>query len=221
MDISRYATLLFDCDGVVLDSNKVKTLAFYNAALSYGLHAAEALVEHHKKHGGISRYKKFEYFLKNIVGTKVEQSNLDQLLEDYAHDVREKLLTCEVSPGLEKLRCDTSSRWMIVSGGDQNELRDVFAQRNFAKYFDGGIFGSPDTKDMILERELINTNIKFPALFLGDSKYDHQAANNAGIEFLFVHDWTEVKDWRKYCGDHSLDYVNNISHLNDCISMNI
>ena len=64
-----------------------------------------------------------------------------------------------------------------------------------AQLFDGGIFGSPDTKDSILSRELANGNIQQPALFLGDSRYDHQAATQAGLEFVFVSGWSEVKDW--------------------------
>ncbi|UQB43268.1 hypothetical protein JX580_05170 [Thiomicrospira microaerophila] len=38
------------------------------------------------------------------------------------------------------------ANWLIVSGGDQQELRGVFAARDLAKYFEGGIFGSPETK---------------------------------------------------------------------------
>lgn len=213
MDISQFATLIFDCDGVVLDSNKVKTNAFYNAALPYGVEAAETLVDHHRKNGGISRYIKFEYFLQEIVGAEVEQASLNKLLDDYARDVREGLLSCEVSPGLDELRQSTQSRWLIVSGGDQNELRDIFAQRNLAGNFNGGVFGSPDKKEHILSRELSRGNIQFPALFIGDSKYDHQAADSVNMDFVFVHDWTEVKDWREYCEENELDFINNLSSL--------
>jgi phosphoglycolate phosphatase-like HAD superfamily hydrolase len=213
MDISRYATLIFDCDGVVLDSNKVKTVAFYNAALPYGVNAAEALMEYHKKHGGISRYVKFEYFLKKIVKTRTEQTKLDILLDDYAHQVRKGLLCCQISHGLKKLRQVTQSRWLVVSGGDQNELRDIFSQRNLAESFNGGIFGSPDTKDAILSRELGSANIKLPALFIGDSKYDHQAAATANIDFVFAYGLTEVSDWREYCDGNKLDFIDNISQL--------
>ena len=31
IDITQYDTIAFDCDGVILDSNKVKTEAFFNA----------------------------------------------------------------------------------------------------------------------------------------------------------------------------------------------
>ena len=100
-----------------------------------------------------------------------------------------------------------------MSGGDQNELRDIFLQRNLAENFNGGIFGSPDAKDTILSREIANGNIKLPALFIGDSKYDHQAIEGTNIDFIFAYDWTEVSDWREYCNENKLDFIENISQL--------
>lgn len=48
-------TLVFDCDGVVLNSNRIKTEAFRVVAAPYGDAAAGALVQYHLAHGGISR----------------------------------------------------------------------------------------------------------------------------------------------------------------------
>lgn len=150
MRLSHYQTLVFDCDGVVLDSNRSKTAAFYQAALPYGEDAANRLANFHINNGGISRYKKFALFLAEMVDT-VEGPNLDELLESYASHVKESLMACQVADGLEALRRSTpKARWLIVSGGDQTELREVFAARDLASHFDGGIFGSPDTKDEIL-----------------------------------------------------------------------
>ena len=56
-DIREYLTLVFDCDGVLLDSNKVKTDAFYKSALPYGENAANELVSYHKENGGISNVR--------------------------------------------------------------------------------------------------------------------------------------------------------------------
>ncbi|MDV2857234.1 HAD family hydrolase [Oceanimonas sp. CAM02] len=201
--LTHYITLVFDCDGVVLNSNKVKTEAFYKAALPYGEAAAQAMVDYHVANGGVSRYKKFAYFLEQIAPGYAEQRkllpNLEELLQAYASYVREGLLSCEIAPGLEALRKQTpNARWLIVSGGDQAELRDVFAQRGIARWFDGGIFGSPDTKNEILSRELASGNIQHPALFLGDSKYDYQAASQVNIDFIFLSAWSEVKNWQQW-----------------------
>jgi phosphoglycolate phosphatase-like HAD superfamily hydrolase len=213
MDVSRYTTLIFDCDGVVLDSNIVKTEAFYKVALPYGERAADSLVEYHKENGGISRYKKFEVFLENIVGTKLKRIELNKLLDEYAQQVRSGLLSCQISPGLEKLRHSSDSKWFVVSGGDQSELRDIFRKRKISSYFDGGIFGSPDTKTLILSREMGKENIKLPALFIGDSKYDYQVSSAVNMDFVFVYDWTEVDLWAEFCNKNNLDYISNISCL--------
>lgn len=214
---TSYATLVFDCDGVVLNSNKVKTKAFYQAALPYGKDAAEAMVDYHVAHGGISRYKKFAYFVERIVPDIAPRANgpdLDTLLMRYADEVRQGLLTCEVAEGLSLLRKQTlNARWLIVSGGDQAELRDVFKRRGLADMFDGGIFGSPDAKEVILEREIAKSNIQFPALFIGDSKYDHQAASQAGLDFLFLTNWTEVNNHHDWCAREKLSFCCKLNDL--------
>lgn len=215
--IIGYVSLVFDCDGVILNSNRVKTDAFYQAALPYGEAAAQALVDYHVAKGGISRYLKFAYFLEQIVPEYAAGStgpNLDELLEHYANALLEGLLTCEVAPGLHKLRELTpNTRWLIVSGGDQAELRYVFAQRGLAELFDAGIYGSPDSKDEILARELQNGTIQNPSLFLGDSKYDHQAATTAGLDFVFLSGWSEVKDWGKWTEKKKIKERTNLVQL--------
>lgn len=193
IDLANYNTWVFDCDGVLLDSNGVKTDAFFRAAEPYGRDKAEALVDYHVRNGGISRYVKFRSFLTDIVGRdRVDDRELDDLLERYGSFVQQGLLDCEVAPGLTRLRELTSSAlWLVVSGGDQEELRAVFAERGLADYFDGGIYGSPDSKDEILAREWQNGGILQPAVFIGDSRYDIEAATRAGLDFIFARRWSE------------------------------
>jgi phosphoglycolate phosphatase-like HAD superfamily hydrolase len=202
--ISAYNTLVFDCDGVVLDSNKVKTDAFYQAALPYGEAAARAMVEYHVANGGVSRFKKFAHFLAQIV-TGQAGPDLDALLEAYADQVHEGLLSCTIAPSLAALRQSTpNTRWLIASGGDQTELRDVFAQRGIANLFDGGIFGSPDDKDEIIKREIFTQNIQQPALLIGDSKYDYEVSVSEGIDFIFLAEWSEIRDWSHWAQQNKI-----------------
>jgi phosphoglycolate phosphatase-like HAD superfamily hydrolase len=222
LDLSIYSTIVFDCDGVVLNSNRVKTNAFRSAAMPYGKPAAEALVRHNVANGGVSRYLKFEYFLVNIVSKVcpgvvpgIDAPGLDELLVAYSQEVRDGLTSCAVAEGLYDLRSATnSSRWMIISGGDQEELADIFTLRGISPLFNGGIFGSPDSKDRIVSREILNGNITFPALFLGDSRLDHEVASRYGFDFVFVSSWSEFSDWESYASQHS---IVSVSHLRDLL----
>lgn len=218
LQVTDYASLVFDCDGVILNSNRVKTDAFYQSALSYGETAAQAMVDYHVANGGVSRYLKFAYFLEQLVPEYAagrSGPNLDQLLEHYANAVLEGLLSCDVALGLEQLRQRTpNTRWLIVSGGDQAELRHVFAKRGLAKFFDGGIYGSPDTKDEILARELQNNTLQMPALFLGDSKYDYEAATKAGLDFVFLSEWSDVKSSKIWTLENNIMSVLNMQEIN-------
>lgn len=212
--LADYRCLAFDCDGVVLDSNAVKTDAFHQVALPFGEAAAQAFVDYHQANGGISRYRKFEYFLQQIVKVDDAQEHLPILLDQYASAVRQGLLECAVAPGLQELReYLPQSRWMIVSGGDEAELRDVFAARGLDVLFDGGIFGSPTAKDSILAREQACGNLAGPALFLGDSRFDHQCAAAAGLDFVFLQGWSEFHDAPSYFADRPVTQYRGIQAL--------
>lgn len=214
--LEKYKTIVFDCDGVVLDSNVLKTEAYFRVAKKLGATDAQAqeLVDYHVRLGGISRYHKFDYYLREIVHQPVTEKAIQALLDAFAHELETGLMECEVAEGLHALREATpSASWMILSGGDQQEIRTLFARRKLQCLFDGGLFGSPDNKDTVLAREKASGNLQFPALFVGDSKYDFEAATRAGLDFVFLSDWTEVADWKGFCSTNQIHVVKNIAEM--------
>ena len=216
IDITKYKTIVFDCDGVVLDSNVVKTEAYFRTAKNLGATdvEAQALVDYHVNLGGISRYHKFDYYIREILHQPVTDKAVQALLDEFSKELEVGLMQCDLAKGLFDLRTATqNANWMILSGGDQLEIRTLFAKRKIDHMFDGGLFGSPDNKDEVLAREKSSANIQFPALFLGDSKYDFEAADRAGLDFIFLSDWTEVPDWQAFCQENKLTVLNNIAQL--------
>ena len=215
IDLKKYKSLVFDCDGVVLDSNIVKTEAYFRTAKNLGATdvQAQALVDYHVKLGGISRYHKFDWYLREVLHNPVTEAAIQALLDRFSKELQVGLMQCDLATGLFALREKTDSNWMILSGGDQQEIRDLFAKRKIEHMFNGGLFGSPDNKDVVLAREKANGNLQYPALFLGDSKYDFEAATRAGLDFIFISDWTEVPNWQTYCAENNIVAVPNISQL--------
>ncbi|TPV55122.1 HAD family hydrolase [Aestuariibacter sp. GS-14] len=212
--ISHYETIAFDCDGIILDSNKVKTNAFYNATVTFSKEAAIAIRDYHVANGGISRFKKFEWVINQYLSHLDFNDTYNKLLDNYAAEVAQGLSTCKVNPSLPLLKAHTPhAKWMVVSGGAQSELRELFKERKLDHLFPNGIFGSPDSKDIIFERELSNSNISGKALFIGDSKYDFQSSTNAGLDFVFVSEWTEVEDWKIFCEQNNIYSLDRLSDL--------
>ena len=218
IDFRKYKTFIFDCDGVILNSNQIKTNCFRRILKEYSQNAIEEFIDYHQKNGGISRYIKLEYFLKNILPKysykyKLKTYELNNLLLKYSNECINSLSNSEVTKNLNKMRKITGNiPWIVVSGSDQVELKKVFKYKNIYKYFNGGIYGSPDKKVDIIERELKKGNINHPALMFGDSKLDHEVSAFHKIDFIFVNAWSDFKDHSKYCRENSLI---EISYLYD------
>jgi phosphoglycolate phosphatase-like HAD superfamily hydrolase len=222
LNIRDYKTIVFDCDGVILDSNVVKTEAYFRTAKRLGVTdpQAQVLVDYHVKLGGISRYHKFDWFLREVLNQPATKEAIQVWLDTFSEELEEGLVNCNIADGLELLKAETpNATWMILSGGDQQEIRDLFHKRELpsgktlASLFEGGLFGSPDNKDEVLAREKASGHLRFPAMFVGDSKYDHEAATNAGLDFFFLSDWTEVADWKAYCEENNIQVLPRINHL--------
>ena len=52
-----------------------------------------------------------------------------------------------------------------------------------------------------------------PALFVGDSKYDYIASKNCGVDFLFLSQWTEFKDWEKFTKKNNIFVIKEFKEL--------
>jgi len=195
---------LFDCDGVILDSNSIKTEAFRRAGMAYGAREADALVQYHVKHGGMSRYQKLEFFFREIVGEGEFRDKLRVALADYGRFVGSALRRCTEVPGarnfLEMLRGTEGVRTFVVSGSDEEELCAVFKERELDRYFDG-IFGAPAKKrDIVADlcrEETKRRGVLPPTVFCGDSQLDYEVASAFAIEFIMIYGYTEWMDWRE------------------------
>ena len=208
-------TIIFDCDGVILNSNQLKTNAYYKAAFpSYGHELASSLTTYLINNTGKPRGHFIDYFLKNIVPPDISELGYEELLNSVTLEICKSLMECEVSPCLFELREKTpDTKWFVVSGGVEKELRDVFKNRSLFDLFDGGIYGGPMAKDEILSSLVNNNHIKFPALFIGDSEFDYEVARKAELDFLFVSGWSEFKDWQNYCNKNKILSIKSLCDL--------
>jgi phosphoglycolate phosphatase-like HAD superfamily hydrolase len=190
--------LVLDFDGVVLESNDVKTDAFVELYAQYGVEIVARVREHHLQNLGISRFKKFSWIAEHILKRPITESESVALGEQFSALALAKVLEAPMVSGAKASLAFLSERYpiYIASGTPQSELELIIARRGFAQWFHE-VHGSPREKPAIL-RDIMARNGFSPAevLFVGDGMSDYKAANEVGVEFL-ARDSVELQEeWR-------------------------
>jgi beta-phosphoglucomutase-like phosphatase (HAD superfamily) len=194
--------LVFDCDGVILDSNRIKSEAFFDVTVPFGVEYARRFVDYHRRHGGVTRNEKFAYFLDEIVGVPVEgrEATLDGLLSAYGEICSASLLSCPLIPGLEGFleRIPARVTAYVVTGGAEAEVRRVLSDRGLARHF-ACILGSPSSKRENMERLGRAGAFAGRVVYFGDAELDMALAEEFGLDFVFVYGASEWEDGRAAC----------------------
>lgn len=181
--------LAFDCDGVLLDSVPVKTRAFGRLAEPFGQEARDRFVMYHTVHGGVSRYRKFEWFFREILNREITPAESEAWGKKFAEYALDEVRKCPLVPGA----LETLKMWhgkiplYVCSGAPKNELELILGERRLLDYFEG-IYGSPPSKGELL-KEIIKSRPEFMAnetLMVGDAVTDRDAAAEAGARFYGV-----------------------------------
>ena len=177
--------VIFDFDGVILESANIKTEAFLALFAHYPEHR-DAIREYHVRNVGISRFRKFQWIYAELLKTPLGEAESTRLGDAFSRIVLEEILKCPFVPGarelLKDLRCQ--SRLFVASGTPQDELEHIIEQRGLAPYFTE-VWGTPALKADILSSILSRHEIpRDEVVFIGDGESDYSAAKQTGIPFI-------------------------------------
>jgi len=205
VDISRNKNcLLFDFDGVILDSNHVKTNSFKKLFLSMGKKKVDNFINFHIENQGMSRYEKFKYFYKNILFKNISNNELDSLSEKFTKIIFQEIIKCDFIPGIKRFLLNEHIKYknkFIVSATPQYEIRMIIKKLKIDDMFNE-CFGSPKNKIEILNDLFQQYNFKSEeCLFYGDSINDYYASKHHKIEFVSI--GKNIKDCDYFFRDFS------------------
>ncbi|MCG7536342.1 HAD-IA family hydrolase [Pseudoalteromonas sp. OOF1S-7] len=217
LKLDSYDVVIFDCDGVILDSNELKITAMKLALEAYSdnQQAIARSVEYFRANFGKSRYHHIAAFAEQFFElTGAESAQFEaRILNDYAQSCEQLYLQASLTPAIDELLEKLNGKKLYVaSGSDQDELRRVFARRKLHQHF-VEILGSPtQKKDNV--RQIIEENGNSQTLMIGDAVSDFSAAAENGIDFLFYSPFSNVKDkMLEMSKEHDFPVINHFSEL--------
>lgn len=208
-----------DCDGVVLDSNEMKSAIFADILEGYDPEPTERFLAHQKRSFGSSRYKLFDTFFADFLKRDAEAGEKDRLLDIFAErcrgDYQAQPFTDGAVDAIRRL-VDGGVAMAIVSASAQEELRGVLSQMGVASLFEIGIFGSPQTK--VEHLTALTRASTDPLLFVGDGVADWRAAKEVGVPFLGMATWSSDKSGIiEACASNGSRMIANLGELADLV----
>ncbi|MCC7162730.1 MAG: HAD family hydrolase [Anaerolineae bacterium] len=177
--------VVFDLDGVILESAEIKTVAFLELFGGYP-EFRERILEYHLGHLGVSRYDKFEWIYRELLKKPLDGVERERLGQEFSGLVLGKVMGCPFVPGVRELleRWRGSKLMFVASGTPQGELDVILEGRGIAGCFEGA-WGSPTKKEEVVRRVLgVYGLARDGVLFVGDGSSDWEAAQATGVRFL-------------------------------------
>ncbi len=194
-----FSALILDFDGVILESTDIKTQAFIEMFRDVPEHL-DAIVEYHRQHLGMSRYKKFAWIYENLLKKPLSQTMLHELGARFSEIVFDKIVRAPFVPGaLETLSAclETDVPTFVISGTPHDELIQIIEARGLERYI-ARAWGSPMEKPTAVRHiRAFYGFLPNEMLFVGDGWFDYQAAAIEGVPFIARESGGEAVDWER------------------------
>ena len=177
--------IVFDCDGIILESVDVKTAAYAAICRDVAPPYEGEFLEYVTLHGGVSRFEKFEWLARKMFGRGITPEESSLFGEKFIQCCLDAVLAAPQVPGFK----ETAERWFgrvpmyVASGTPQYELEEVIRRHGLDHYF-AGVFGTPPAKAALLAHAVRDSGGKpKQTVMIGDSKTDLDAAIIVGTRF--------------------------------------
>ena len=183
-----WQALFFDFDGVLVDSVEVKTRAFGRLFEPFGQEVMEKVVDHHRRHSGVTRVDKFRHYYQEFLRKPLAEEELAELCRRFAQLVVDEVVAAPEIPGAEAFLQAVVGHLpcFVVSAAPESEVREIVQRRGWSQYF-REVRGAPRSKrenlEILLGQYSLNPG---RCWFFGDAESDYRAAQVCGVHFLGV-----------------------------------
>ena len=159
--IQKKKGLIFDFDGVLVDSVNIKTNAFSELFSKYEDTIRLSVVNHHLENGGMSRFEKIKYYYSFFLKKKLNKNELKSICDNFSNLVVEKVISAPEISGSKKFiheQFKKKKMLFINTGTPLDEINIILKKRSLHKYFDH-VYGSPNSKEKNLNKIISGNSI--------------------------------------------------------------
>lgn len=178
--------IIFDFDGVLVESIDAKTRAFANLFENEGREIVRQVVDYHLENGGLSRYEKFRYAYEHILRRPLPEKRLRELGRQFSElSMSDVVMAPWVRGAREFLEeFHDAVDLCVATGTPHEEILQIVAQRKMEHFF-RDVIGTPPGKEEII-RGLVQSACcdRDEIAMVGDSPQDLAGAVAAGIRFI-------------------------------------
>lgn len=194
---AKIETIVFDFDGTLVDSNRLKRRAFYQIFPD-----GERYQEVINQVLGVMNERPRFHILREILvrlaqdGSEAIEARLSALTEEYNSLVVYGAKTCSEMPGATKALEYLNEKYALYlsSTTPEEPLREIIADRGWLHFFKD-VFGYPRQKNETLV-EIMSAESVLPAemLVIGDGESDRRSARSLGSLFFPIDQDHDLND---------------------------
>ena len=193
--------ILFDFDGVILDSMPIRDYGFKRIFEDFKDNQISQLLDYHNENGGLSRYVKIKYFYNEILNKEILEEKINSYASAFSKIMKKELVNKKylIVDTLEFIKNNFKKYNLhIVSGSDERELQYLCKKLEIDVYFQS-INGSPIEKNKLVKSVLLdNEYLAKETILIGDSINDYVASEVNGIGFYGFNNTSLINISKQY-----------------------
>lgn len=191
--LADYDVVVFDLDGVLVDSNEVKIACMRTTLAAFGTELVEDFLHEFRRTFGRSRREHFATFHREFLGLSDEGAEFESFLAEYAGAYAELLVErypqaplCEHADRLVSILAARGVPLYVATGTLTSEAVMILDRAGLLGFF-CGVLGGEEPKARRLEAILAEAGVgRRDAVLVGDSRQDALAADEVGMGFMLV-----------------------------------
>ena len=202
-EFSKVKGIIFDCDGVLVDSVSQKTKAFREWVKTHYPQFEKEFMNYHLASYGVGRAEQLNHFVNEILSEKVNDDAFKSMLLSLTKCIGEHMKAVKLSAGAGELISGLTQKkimMFVVSGAPQGELNFHLARLGVYKNFQG-VYGNLISKEDAV-KAILKSHKMTPddLIFVGDATADAEVAFRFGIRFAYYPSQAKMESnhiWKK------------------------